>query len=252
MEYSSNCPMCEKRIGRPDRKRHFYFNSEKQVGFCHRCGYRHKGKIVLDETAPIRSEWKEKLKNPEELYDLLTTGKNSIRVSAAAGYLSSHHIPPCKAAWNYRVLLDGMFLVFPVYRGEEMIFWQKRALFEKRFINQPLVPKPLFFTDEIKTGPTVLVESWTNAVRVAPLARTVAIFGKYLDEDRARIIAQSGQKVLVLLDYGEYHNALKIERQLRRLGLNDVYAHQMPSEKDLCEISDSQVEEILDEGRKWL
>jgi len=147
-ELRLNCPRPHN--GAPDTGKHLYFNDEKQVWFCFSCGYRGYGPCPSDDEGVIHTGTREiKIsRDSRPLHDLLISGQSGLIISAARRYLESHHVNPEEISFKRRLLLDGRYLIFPIYRGEKVVYFQKRDLFHKAFYNPPVDNKPLFWTHE--------------------------------------------------------------------------------------------------------
>lgn len=161
-------------------------------------------------------------------------------------YLRKHHIDPERVAFERRLLIDGTAIVFPVYRGNDMIYFQKRDVFTKQFYNPNIETKPLFWTDD-EGDRCVLVESFLNACRIDKWVTGCCVFGKFLSDEGAEEIAARCKVVDVILDAGESAAALKIARKLRHYGVRFV-AHKSimaPQGTDVCELNDIQCRRLL-------
>lgn len=238
--------------GVPDRNRHLYYNTEKKLWYCFACGYSGSGENPGDEPSVLHRVFPgvQLSSGAIELHELLMNGdtEESLIVRAARKYLKEHHVDPERIAFERRLLIDGQYLVFPVYRRDQIIYWQKRHLFSKEFLNPPVETKPLFWTEPDSIGGrVVLVESFLNACRIDLWARAVCIFGKFLHDEAAEEIRQKADSVYVCLDAGEQAAAMDLCRKLHGVGVKKVrrIAIHAPVGTDLCDLKDWQVRRLL-------
>lgn len=246
MEIRSNCPRLHN--GVPDSGYHLYYNDESNVWYCFACGYSGRGPNPSGETLHTQHK-----KNPEivlhdaqPLAETLCSG--SIIGRAAYRYLHSHHLHPLTVASRFRLLAQGQYIVFPVYRKDKLIFWQKRHLLSKEFVNPPVDNKPLFWThDGEDSEEVVLVESYCNAMRASRYSPAVCTFGKFVSDEAAEEIVHRTKAVRIILDAGETEGALKLSRKLRQCGLKRVSICQIRGAMglDLCDISDEAVRRLV-------
>lgn len=245
MEYRSNCPFCDP----PDTGAHLYWNSDKESWFCFRCGRGGHGENPGSEGTVHHKSFPEiKLSpNPLLLHDLLLQEHQSYVTKAARKYLLDHHLDPERVSYERRLLVDGLWLVFPVYKNDRMIYFQKRHLIQKAFLNPDVDSKPLFWTSGTLDQRCVLVESWVNAVRIEKWCNAVAIFGKFLSDQACEEISAKCHRVDILLDAGETEHALKIARKLRHFGVPQVYVKTIhaPIGKDVCDLDDAACRRLL-------
>jgi len=244
MELQFNCPYCVEY----DHGYHLYYNTDKNVYFCFRCHKtgkgRPKGESVRSGNYPNKSRWGLR-RNHALLYELLGANHvGSIIVNAARKYLKSHHVDSVETAYRYRLMLEDEWFIFPVYERTELVYLQKRHLFSKRFMNPPLETKPLFWTEEVQSEKILLVESWMNAVRMAPFIDCVCILGKHLSEDQARRIVDKHRTIIVGLDHGELEAGIKILRTLSRVLEFKGQLLRLPR-GDWCDLSNKAVRRIL-------
>lgn len=243
MEYNLKCPYCESQYGSPDPSKHLYYNTDKNVYYCFRCQSKGKGKPKTynsqERTVVKKQPWRFP-KHALRLSDVFD-GEGLIR-DAAFDYLRSHHLNPRKVATKYRLLLEGEYIIFPVYEKDEVIFWQKRSVFTKSFFNPPVEKKPLFWTGE--TGPFFIVESFLNAVKMSVFGSACCLFGKSLSEDHAESIAARCKSVTLVLDSGEDLAFFIMSRQLRRFGVNSINRVDLPR-GDVCDYSNEALSFLL-------
>jgi len=253
MEVRYNCPFCSKRVGSADRSAHLYYNTESKLWFCFKCHAKGKGKPKGTEMSPRIQYHADKIewglpKDAEELSSFLDefnpVFNPGIVTNAAIDYLIAHHVDPNKAAYKYHLMIEGEWMIFPVYHQGKLIYFQKRHVFRKEFMNPPIESKPLFWVGSHLLNTVVIVESYMNAIRLAPMTQAVCIFGKYLKEQHAEEIISRVKRVVVCLDAGEIALALKIKRLLCEMGCYRVDLAVL-DEGDVCDMNDKQVFNLL-------
>lgn len=254
MEWRVNCPRPHN--GMQDTGRHLYYNSDKQVWYCFSCGYSGRGACPGDEV-PVRHQSQpiQIHKNAQLLHDLLIgIDQNSMVVRAARKYLESHHVNPEQIAFKRRLLIDGRCLIFPIYRGSKIIYFQKRDLFSKSFVNPPVESKPLFWTHERidKDQNVFLVEAFLNACRIEKFSPAVATLGKLVSDEACSELAEKCNRITVLLDACEQEASIKIACRLKTLGVKHVYIATIraPQGTDVCDLSDRRCSLIMAKAGK--
>lgn len=250
MEVRSNCPKLHQ--GMPDEGKHLYYNPENRCWYCFVCGYSGHGSNPSgdDERSIPHREFPGIRLSPfaTPLLDLLSYAPSSLAVRGAINYLTQHHVDPRETAFKYRLMIEGPYLIFPVYRGEQLVYFQKRDLFKKEFLNPPIESKPLFWTRPgERVEQAVLVESFLNAVRADKFLPAIASFGKFVSDEAAEEIQSHVESVVICMDAGEMEANLKIARKLRQFGVSRVTIRtiQAPTGTDLCDLSDSKCERVL-------
>lgn len=245
MERRANCPFCDP----PDTNRHLYYNDEKEAYFCFRCGKRGIGlppglELDVEHKRPFLGI---KLTNAHLLSDLFQRPVPGMAAQAARAYLLRHHCDPDRIAFERRLLLQGSELIFPVYKGKEMVFWQKRNVFIKQFVNPPVESKPVFWTDDVTEVPVFLCESFLNACRIDKFVTACAIFGKFLSDEAALEIRNRAKSVHVLLDSAEYSAGMKIVRKLKQVGVKQTTIRMISGSPgtDVCDLNDIAVAKLL-------
>src|SRR5690554_6724287 len=140
MEVRSNCP--RPHSNGPDTGKHLYYNTDSRLWYCFVCGYSGRGENPGDEPTVPHNTYPEisLSERAQALFDILNRGSKteSLIVRAALRYLSTHHVDPLYASFVWGILIDGQDIVFPVFRDNKMIYFQKRNLFNKRFFNPPV------------------------------------------------------------------------------------------------------------------
>lgn len=248
MEVTYNCPECANRGRSEDTGHHLAFNTDKQVFYCFRCGYKGHG------PPPTAEEGRKVVQNTEPftggtlLYTKL--GSKSLNVKRATKYLESHHLDAKQVAYDYNIMLKGQSIVFPVYRDGIIVYYQERDLYEKRFLNPSITKKPLFWNRCTDGRVCVVVEAYCNAIRLDKWMPACAVFGKFLSEEQTSEIVQRFKRVIVCLDPGELHHALAMSRKLRDYGAKQtrVAVLPLPDGHDVCDMGDEQ---LTREIKKW-
>lgn len=259
MEIRFNCPYCLKKKGSPDTKLHFYWNQDKKVGHCFRCGSSSKTAPEGSREEAVENRTTPVLGNYEKLYPLLNKIPNRLDVKAANRYLKSHNLTKDQA-YEYDLLIaERKWLVFPAMDYFKSIqFWQKRSLFgPKVFINMSST-KPLWPNKKAhSTGYeiTCLVESMANAMRLDPHMPAYCLWGKTLSESQKIRVSELGFRiVLVWLDPGETVATFKMVRELRNLGVKNVKFvdtnKNIVSKKDICDLTEDEIAFTIKESVK--
>lgn len=260
MEVPMKCPFCLERKGTDDQGQHLYYNTDKDLFHCFRCGASGKGEPEgLVERIFSRPEpTPEKLGWCESLTDLFRRG--GILARKAWHYLSSHNCDPEKVAYEYKLLFREHHLVFPVYSNGTVVYWQARDLLAKRFCNPTGHPRPLFWTHTL--SPTVggfkpvgqngvaIVESALNAIRLEWFLPAVATFGKLVSDEQLMAIKARTTDVIVCLDAGEQAESLALARKLKAWGFDRIVLMWLkgPDGLDVCDMKDCDLWPLLQAG----
>jgi len=251
MEIQACCPYCVDRKGTPDSERHLYYNTEKTIYHCFRCGAGGKGipnGVDISSCAPYKTVKRltsfDLSPGTKSLSSLLEDSHNeeSITLQAAKQYLVRHGLDPLPTAITYRLLISGAWLIFPVYNREKVIFYQKRYLFGKRFWNPPIQSKPLFWAGNESLNSVVVVESYMNALRIAPYTRSVCVFGKSINDNLAEEISSRVKRVVLMLDEGTLGPAFRMKRILSRNGIENISIVDLPA-GDVCDLREHELVE---------
>lgn len=258
MEVRMNCPECVNRGRSPDTEMHLHYNTDKRVWICFRCGFKGKGDPPGGEAFRCVGQIKQMVgeqisDKARPLFDLLLENDFSLITARARHYLESHHIEPKNAAFRYKLLVDGTDLVFPVYRGKEIVYFQKRNLMQKKFSNPLSMDKPVFWSEEYQNPRcVVIVESVVNAIRLAPLCTSAAIFGKFLSDSQCEEIMSKSTSIDILLDAGETEASMAMARKLWTCGAEHVFIRKIPGEigRDPCDCDNEEIMNILN-IREW-
>ncbi len=250
MEMTYCCPECVNRTGSEDTGYHLSYNTDKQVWICYRCGYKGHGELPsLDgaESKKVNKNYERRSKG-RPLYPIIDS--KSMLVRKAVKYLTSHHLDAKQVAYDYGLMLDGQSLVFPVMRDGNMIYHQKRDLYDKSFCN-PSVTKPLFWNRQSGGKVCAVVESFCNAVRLERWLPACCVFGKFVSDEQATEVVQHYKHVIVCLDPGELHHAYAMSRKLKAYGATRtrVAVLPLPDGWDVCDMDDTHLNR---EVRKWL
>lgn len=251
MEVRSNCPECIKRKGSPDTGMHLYYNTLDSIWFCFRCQWSGHGENPNPEHTREYSPHDpiEKPSTRRQLYPLLANEeeKKSLFVRMAKTYLEKHHIDPLEASWQYKLFLDQDWLVFPVWQGDFLLFWQKRHLFSKRFLNPPVESKPVFWTEHPNQSPVLVVESFMNAVRASKRIRACCTFGKNIGDSAAADIVSKAKSLILCFDAGEFSASFRAARVLYAHGAKRVRVRMIPGQegRDLCDLTEQTLRKVL-------
>lgn len=175
-ERKYNCPFCESRIGRADRKYHLYFDPDRvykgDIGqfVCHRCGVKgsreqlakfYDGIEVFNltdlDTKLARFKYgilDEDYSEPEKKCPQPTTS-DIVPGSIEEQYLfrrgfARTHVERYKLKAGTVDLINR--IIIPVYDGEDIVYWQARAIFGymKPKYKNPTMPRQdiIFNKDE--------------------------------------------------------------------------------------------------------
>lgn len=253
MEVRINCPYCSERGKTPDRKGHLYYNVKEDVFFCFRCEAAGAGKpLGFDKNVKRTKTWTWNLplnieKESQLLYPMLQTTeeKRGFVAKLAYQYLLEHHINPIKASYEFDLRVSSEWLIFPVMHEKRIVFYTKRNLLRKIYMNPPVENKPLFFTTNGTEDPLVIVESYANAMRVHKWYRACALFGKEMNEAAAAEIARRSKHVIICLDEGALRQSVKMMRTLKYMYVPKVQVACIPA-GDICDYSDDEAKSLID------
>jgi hypothetical protein len=243
MEIRGNCPFCG------DIKAHLYYNTTTKCWICFKCGKKGKGKNPIISGELIRLQTIESSSTDKMLPLKNVLSKKGLISNAARRYLVAHHLNPDIVAAKYNLLVEDTWLVLPVYQRGELIYWQKRNLFKKIFLNQTNVEKPVFWANSGRSFERVaIVESYINAIRLSPFINSVCIFGKYMTENQMAEVTGKCKNLYVAFDSGVLHDAISLQKRLYLYGAKKVRPivwTNYPDGTDFCDVDSDIIKELF-------
>ncbi len=258
-ELICTCPSCGK-------TQHFYFNIQKGLGLCHRCGYSCNEFQLLrkfGEEASLNhqiraSEFSSKetpaspLKLPRFTHPLPHDSKLGKK---AEKFLASRNITVQQAqkfkfgvceGWRRGEQNFSGRLILPVYESGRLVFFQARSLSsqEPKYLNLKGYKKSHFLFNPPEGREAILTEGVFSAIAV----NGTAMFGKALSSYQLKKLERLElKKVTVLLDSDARGEALSLARKLKSYGDWKVEIALLP-EGDPADCSESQLKELLGEA----
>lgn len=258
-----NCPVCEERTGKDDKRAAFGFNVKTLFYSCFKCGFKGKLKESPDEiqTIEIReSHDPVAIGQPEGFIPLASEeGRTALSLEPARDYLMNRGIP--QKLWkeaNIGACAFGKYegrIVVPVLGEQnEWLGWVGRIWVKKG--HMPYLYPPgmsrgdiLYNISALKENldkPIMVVEGVFDVLALWPDA--VAILGKP-SHWQVQMLAQSKRPISVVLDGDAWQEGLALSLTLRTMGQRAGYVR-LPPKKDPDEVDrtwlNNQVEESID------
>lgn len=202
------------------------------VYYCHRCGL--KGFRGLDgmPMEKIKKWWEAKKNVPKQV-------ERTVRLPSDFTLDLSKH--PKAGAWlmslgitdfqiqEYRIGYSRYFdrLIFPVYMGGKLVFWQGRTFHHVTRENPKWlsvrVPRnqDVWFTAPCHSGcdRVVLVEDILSALKVSNVAHAVALLGVYIPDTLMWRLLKSKKEVVIWLDQDKTDRSLHYTLRFRSAGI---------------------------------
>lgn len=235
-ELQTKCPKCL----HPS----FFFNTKKQVGFCHHdaCHWKphlsdlieHAG-YAPDEFGgfvgePDKPKAPVKVELPGTPVIFAQQGQYMTEWPLTVEYLARRNITH-EQMLRFNMHCDGSRVYVPIYEGDDLVNYVARdltGLSAKKYLYCPGVSttKYLFGWDECQYWPSLtLVENTFVSIWLRKALSCTTNFGSYLSPDQVDKIARSKvQQVVILWDEGAHANAERAVRALREKGVKACFA----------------------------
>lgn len=256
-EIKTNCPECA------DDGGHFYVNTEKQVGFCHRCSFapgRNKlHKSLFGEMPSLEDMPRPKHKQPEKpKSDLIEINLPPLwqRITEDHPYMIKRRIDDATIkAYNLGYCDTGPYakcLIIPTYMDGILVNWIARDMLDKR---KPKYLYPgdvkqahcLFNYDRAKSHSSIaIVEGAFDAMRVG--FNAVALGRKRVSRMQTEFLLETKAKsFFIMLDGDALMDAVGLCEQL---GIHrPTYLCQIVPERDPDDLSAEEIREAFANAR---
>lgn len=204
-EKQLDCPSCGK-------ERHLYFNIEKQVFYCFRCGYSGKGSELAVQGIPIPKKTSELLKPPTQSYrlgDSLSDPPEYYPLTTSSReYLTSRGVHGSIMNTLRKKIYETPKGILFFYPDED--YWQIRhwsAWSPPRWVNPTTAPRTpaggvvFHLRTYYDSDRVVLVEGIVDALRVAPFANVAAVLSSNVHERQIEQLGWQGyERADIMLD----------------------------------------------------
>lgn len=271
------CPWCSTYLGSPDKKGHFYFNIEKEKGYCQRCKFvinskEHLAKLLgvplktkedffLSPIIPqLRKDDNNLITNPSlvllpkealPLWEVSTGERNQALQIKAIQYLYSRNIDDTDIKkYQLYFVTYGEFknrIIIPYYENSTLRFFIGRTFVDdyKRYKNysgniNDLLP---FYEEYVGTyNYCILVEGWFCAIRLRKLNYpAIPLNGSDIHINQLKKLSLF-EKNILLLDTDMIQHALRLSKKLNSVRL---FIAVNETKKDLDELSDDTIINII-------
>lgn len=203
MEVRRNCPYCITNGKSADTKEHLYINTEKGVGFCHRCNWSGPWTGVLDKS-PLKPKKEYKI-------DLFTFDiKGGEEVFKYCLTRLPEEVIHAKVRWSPDIM-DRAF--FPVWGGGVVQVWQGRGIspdVHPKFLTWGKCSEYLYNFESVSDW-CVVTEGIMSALSTP---NGIAMMGKSLSETQKKLVISKYNKVFLCLDPDARREQEKIKRVL--------------------------------------
>jgi len=230
-----NCPFCEAKGKSKDIKGHLYYNPQKGLFYCHRCGTKgDKEKLsyylklgpseFMGDFDKVVFEFKYG-KLPEEEQPRICPYPDAYEIipgSVEEEYLikrgiSRQHMKKYGLLSGYRDLSDR--IVIPVYYNGDLVYWQARAIkkwVRPRYIGPELSKEDVIFNRDTALGfkRAIILEGALNVIIGGK--DCLALLGKDITRDQLEVlIASDVEEFICCLDDDAIDKSIEIAKSLK-------------------------------------
>lgn len=258
-EVRFNCPFCD------DSKMHLYVNTKKKVWQCFKCGSTGKTNMVVAEMNQLHLAHIEKHERQSEIVPVkLPPAYKDIYTPSAKKYLASRKVyeSDCRTHRIYCAAPNTIYfgrLIIPCNaRGGYCSYFVARAYTKIRFpkyLNPPNPRNTLFISPERSEFETkwsmlwdenelMIVEGPFDYIKSSRHGPTVALLGKQMSYEQAKLIVSSYEKVWIMLDQGNAESLAAIKIRDMLSPHIDVEILRCPK-KDPGEMNPEDFEELM-------